>query len=318
MKAIVAAFLLAPAQAGAFVLSFPVDCTLNDTCFIQQYTDRDPSPAARDFTCGPLSYDGHKGTDFALTALTDMEHGVSVLAAAAGTVRATRDGMADIATNAPNAPDITDRDCGNAVVITHESGWETQYCHLKRGTVSVQRGQVIVAGTRLGEVGLSGNTEFPHLHLSLRHNGAVIDPFSPTATETCGGGAPSLWSPDLPFQPGGLVSIGFDQAIPSFDAVKSGKAGNMTLSKTAAALVVWAHMFGTRPGDTVTFLLSGPQGQVLRESATLNKTQARSMRAFGKRLRAESWPSGAYHATVTYTREDTILSHKDLTLILLP
>jgi len=163
-----AAPLLAPAQAGAFTLSLPVDCTLNETCFIQQFTDRDPSPKATDYTCGPLSYDGHKGTDFAVPTLRDMENGVTVLAASPGTIRATRDGMPDIASNAPNAPDITNQDCGNAVVITHAGGWETQYCHLKRGSVVVTRGQTVSAGTPVGQIGLSGNTEFPHLHLSPR------------------------------------------------------------------------------------------------------------------------------------------------------
>lgn len=45
--------LLAPASAGAFSLTFPVDCTLTETCFIQQYVDHDAGPQARDFTCGP-------------------------------------------------------------------------------------------------------------------------------------------------------------------------------------------------------------------------------------------------------------------------
>jgi hypothetical protein len=310
--------LLAPAQAGAFSLSFPVDCTLTESCFIQQYTDRDPTPAARDFNCGPLSYDGHKGTDFALPALSDMERGVSVLAAASGTVRATRDGMVDIAANAPNAPDITDRDCGNAVVITHEDGWETQYCHMKLGSIAVQQGETIAAGIRLGDIGLSGNTEFPHLHLSLRKNGAVVDPFSPNATETCGEAAPSLWSPALPFQPGGLIEIGLTQEVPSFDDVKSGRARNEALPLLAPALVLWAHVFGTRPADEILFSLTGPDGEVLRETVAMTKIQARAMRAIGKRLRAPNWPPGPYNATVTYMRNGEALSQKTRVITLLP
>jgi len=92
---------------------------LEKTCFIQQYTNRGPSLKAADFTCGPLSYDGHKSTDFALPTLADRENGVTVTAAATGVVRAIRDGMADIAAN---APDITNRDCGNAVVLSHDGG----------------------------------------------------------------------------------------------------------------------------------------------------------------------------------------------------
>lgn len=318
MKALALTLLLAPAQAGAFSLAFPLDCKLGDTCFIQQFTDRDPTPAARDFTCGPLSYDGHKGTDFALPTLADMARGVTVLAAAPGTVRATRDGMADIAANAPNAPDITDRDCGNAVVITHTDGWETQYCHLKQGSLRVKPGDTVAAGTALGQIGLSGNTEFPHLHLSLRHNSAVVDPFSPGDTASCGTTSPSLWSPPVPMQPGGLVDAGFATAIPDFEAVKAGTAQNPTLGAHSPALVLWAHVFGTRPGDRLTLTLTGPKGEILSETITFDKTQARAMRAIGKRLRGPNWPSGAYQGQLTYRRGTTELGHRSLTLKVLP
>ncbi len=63
------AILLAPAQAGAFDLALPLDCDMTDTCFIQQYLDHDPGPGAIDYTCGPLAYDAHEGTDFALPTL---------------------------------------------------------------------------------------------------------------------------------------------------------------------------------------------------------------------------------------------------------
>jgi len=316
--ALLATLLWAPAQAGAFLLTFPVACTLGDTCFIQQYTDRDPSPKSSDFTCGPLSYDGHKGTDFAVPTLADMENGVTVTAAATGVVRATRDSMADIAANAPNAPDITDRDCGNAVVLTHEGGWETQYCHLKRGSVLVRPGQTVAVGAPLGQIGLSGRTEFPHLHLSLRQNGQVIDPFSPGDTNTCGVSTPSLWSPALPFQPGGVIDAGFATDIPGFDLVKQGGAGLQTLPQSAPALVLWAHVFGSQAGDRLTFTLNGPDGEVLRETVTLDKTQARTMRAIGKRSRGQNWPIGTYKGTITMLRGSIEISQKTLSLTIAP
>jgi len=58
--------LAATSASGEFVLEFPLDCTLDETCFIQQFVDNDPSAIATDFACGSLTYDGHKGTDFAL------------------------------------------------------------------------------------------------------------------------------------------------------------------------------------------------------------------------------------------------------------
>ncbi len=71
---------LAP-PAGAFDLAFPAGCTLGQDCYIQQYHDHDPGPEATDYTCGPLSYDGHDGTDIALPTRAAMAAGVAVLAA---------------------------------------------------------------------------------------------------------------------------------------------------------------------------------------------------------------------------------------------
>jgi hypothetical protein len=310
--------LLAPASAGAFSLTFPVDCTLTETCFIQQYVDHDAGPQARDFTCGPLSYDGHKGTDIAVPTLADMEKGVTVRAAAAGTVRATRDGLPDIMANAPDAPDINGQDCGNGVVLAHPEGWETQYCHLKRGSIKVRQGQSVSIGTPLGQIGLSGNTEFPHLHLSLRHNGQVVDPFSPTDIASCDAPAPSLFSPALPFQAGGLIAVGFGPAIPNFDAVKSGTAVNARLPQTAPVLALWAHLFGTRPGDRLIFTVTGPDGQILHETVTLSKTQARAMRTIGKRRPPKGWPKGSYTGIVAHQRGLETLGQKAVTVEILP
>ena len=87
--------LAASPVAGAPLLQQPIDCELGETCYIQNYVDADPSSDYADFACGKLSYDGHKGTDFALPTLADMQRGVDVLAAAPGRVLGTRDGMKD-------------------------------------------------------------------------------------------------------------------------------------------------------------------------------------------------------------------------------
>jgi len=41
-----------PAVAQDLRLGLPIDCTLGDTCYIQNYVDNDPSEAALDFQCG--------------------------------------------------------------------------------------------------------------------------------------------------------------------------------------------------------------------------------------------------------------------------
>jgi murein DD-endopeptidase MepM/ murein hydrolase activator NlpD len=120
IRALAPLLMALASPAGAFELAFPAGCTLGQDCYIQQYHDHDPGPEATDYTCGPLSYDGHDGTDIALPTRADMAAGVAVLAAAPGVVKGLRDGVADA------APFPTGQDCGNGVVIDHGNGWETQ------------------------------------------------------------------------------------------------------------------------------------------------------------------------------------------------
>ena len=63
------------------------------------------------------------------------------------------------------------RDCGNAIILDHGNGWETQYCHLKEGSLDVQRSMPVKAGDKIGEVGMSGRTVFPHLHFECALSG---------------------------------------------------------------------------------------------------------------------------------------------------
>src|SRR5688500_17564596 len=121
-------FFFQPLTAGAqsTELGLPIGCEMGHTCVIQQYIDRDPSPNARDYECGTLTYDGHNGTDFRLPTMAAQRAGINVLAAADGVVLRSRDGMSDISISAADAPSVADRECGNGLIISHGDGWETQ------------------------------------------------------------------------------------------------------------------------------------------------------------------------------------------------
>ena len=296
--------------AGAFELAFPVDCTLGATCHIQQYADHDPGPGARDFTCGPLSYDGHDGTDIALATRAEMAAGVSVLAAAPGRVKGMRDGIADF------APVIADKECGNGLVIDHGDGWETQYCHMKQGSVAVQTGDLVETGTPLGQVGQSGMAEFPHMHLSVRHNGEKLDPFSLTPT-TCGAAADDLWTVDPLIEPGGLLKTGITDRVPDYDAIKAGLP-SPDLPGDAPALVLWTYLFGSQPGDAIVFTLNGPEGDILTERVVLEKAQAQAFRAVGRKLKTAAWPQGKYSGTAVLIRDRVELERQTVILTVGP
>lgn len=296
--------------AGAFELAFPVDCTLGETCYIQQFPDHDPGPGATDFTCGPLSYDGHDGTDIALPTRMAMAAGVNVLAAAPGVVKGIRDGIADF------APEVPGKECGNGVVIGHGQGWETQYCHLKMGSLAVKPGDQVETGAILGQVGQSGQAAFPHMHLAVRHQGRELDPFAPEAS-ACGVAGDDLWAEDPLVLPGGLLALGIADQVPEYDAIKAGLA-SPDLPSHAPALVLWVYGFGFRAGDAVLLTLTGPEGEVVTERVLMEKTQALAFRAVGRKLKTESWPTGTYSGTAKLIRDRQELDHQSLSLTVTP
>jgi len=307
------AALAAGPGAAEIRLVPPVDCILGDTCHIQNYVDRDPGPGAQDFTCGPLVYDGHNGTDFAVATLAEMAAGVAVLAPAAGTVTGIRDGMADIAFNAPGAPPLEGRDCGNGVAIDHGQGWTTQLCHLKQGSVSVKPGDTVALGQAVGLIGLSGRTEFPHVHMTLRKDGAVVDPFRPDDPTSCGADpGPGLWADPIAYVSGAITAAGLAPAPPDYAQVLAGLPTPEPLPQRAEALVIWALMLGPRAGDTLSMRLTGPNGVIVEQNATVERTQARAFRFSGRKLRGATWPTGEYTGTVELQRDGQVLDRAEV------
>ncbi|WP_235857732.1 M23 family metallopeptidase [Marimonas lutisalis] len=301
-------------RADAPRLALPIDCDLGQTCYIQNFVDADPGPGYADFTCNKLSYDGHKGTDFALPSRADMARGVRVHAAAPGRVVGLRDGMADGAFLA-DPGSVDGRECGNGVAIDHGDGWRTQYCHMRFGSIAVSQGQQVDTGDVLGLVGLSGKTEFPHLHLSVRHNGAVVDPFKPDGAARCGTVPENtLWQSPPDYVPGGVLAVGFADHVPDYDAIKAGTAAAAGLPGDAPALVVWGLGFGGRAGDAVQIDITGPDGFHHRHLHDLSKPTALYFRASGKKRSTSAWPPGSYHGTVTLQRDNQTLSQASTTI----
>ena len=295
-------------------LAWPVACTLGETCYIQNLVDRDPGPGARDVTCESRTYDGHTGTDIALPTLADQAAGVDVFATLPGTVVALRDGMEDrLQPRDGTGPDIAGRECGNGVLLHHDGGWESQYCHMAQGSLTVAEGDTVAAGDPLGLVGLSGNTEFPHLHLVIRRDGEVIDPFDPDGSWACGEEpSPALWAAPLP--EGRLIGAGLSNGVPTFDAIT---AGEVDLPPTRTTpLVLWAYFHGTRAGDVIRLAISDGTDVLFETDEIQESPLARGFRAGGRRAPEGGWPAGRYLGTALLLRNGAVLDRAETEVIL--
>jgi murein DD-endopeptidase MepM/ murein hydrolase activator NlpD len=166
-----------------FTLKMPLDCTIGMDCWVLNYPDAGTPEdgKATDPSCLSQTYEDHKGTDIALPDKAAMDRGVNALAARDGIVKIVRDGEED---HFPLSPEqlakikADKKECGNAVLIDHGEGWQTMYCHLKRGSIVVKPKQQVKAGEKIAQVGASGMTQFPHLHIGVIRDKDVIDPFT--------------------------------------------------------------------------------------------------------------------------------------------
>ena len=289
-------------------LAIPIECAVGQDCFIQQYVDIDPGSGARDYTCGSATYDGHKGTDFRVRTMADVARGVAVLASADGTVKGVRDGVPDrLVLNAADRAAVQGRECGNGVVVDHGGGWETQYCHMKRGSVSVTRGETVKSGQRIGLVGASGHAQFPHVHMSVRYRGKVVDPF---ASDQSGGAcaiqnANSLWRATV------RDTLGYGSAQPLMVGFASGPVRAEGLVRSlppspqadATAIVAYGWVINLRKGDRVRVVLDGPTGALADNTiAAVDRAKAQYVAFAGKKRPAKGWPKGIYTALLEVIR----------------
>lgn len=64
---------------------------------------------------------------------------------------------------------------GKHVIVTHANGYKSLYAHMSK--ILVSEGQMVSAGLTLGEVGSTGRSTGPHLHLEIRdEEGRAVNP----------------------------------------------------------------------------------------------------------------------------------------------
>ncbi len=311
MRLLALMLLISPVAAQADAprdLLVPIDCAPGVDCWIVRHVDHDPGPGVRDYACGKLAGDGHKGSDFAIRDLAALVAGVEVRAAAAGRVDGLRDGMPDQALDAAGRAALGGRSCGNGIRLDHGGGWSTWYCHLRRGSLMVEEGDRVAAGQALALVGLSGETTFPHLHFDVRQGDRAVDPFVGTGQPGCGAAERPLWRADvaalLAYQPVLLVNAGIAPAPPEAEDARRGYHARDALAVTSRVLELWVDAYWVEPGDRVAFSLTGPGGApVLAQTVELERGFPHWFQFVGARRPGAAWPARTYVGEVTLRRD---------------
>ena len=305
--------LVFASPALALELELPVTCTVGTDCWVQQYADHDPGKGATDFACGVASYDGHDGTD--IRALNTASR-IDVVAAAAGTVKAVRDGVADnlVKTEADRAA-VSKIECGNGVVVAHEDGWETQYCHLRKGSVVVKAGDQVQVGTKLGVIGYSGEAAFPHVHLSVRKDGKKVDPFSADGMTDCKAADKSLWSgaaqKTLAYQGNAVLLMQWAERVYEPDEVDSGALAVRDPQADWPALVVHAEAINLYADDTLVLTVKIPGQEPVVNRIVMERNRALQRLHAGKKKRGD-WPKGLYESRFEVVRQGVVMLEKTL------
>lgn len=300
---------IAASHDGRPSFALPLDCDMGSVCAVQHYIDYDPGPGARDHTCGTTTYNGHKGIDMRLPTYALMRQGVAVIAAAPGIVKATRDGMRDVALKDSELGTVKGREAGNAVIVDHGNGWVSQYSHMRRGSIAVKKGQKIKIGDKLGLVGLSGKTQFPHLHFGVRYRGKTLDPFTGLEPGSgCGNNGSSLWNvaaqAALAYRVGGPLDFGFSSEKPNYRQALTGDYDQTIFAADSPVLIFWALSWGLRKDDQETIRVIGPDGRIfVKDNFTVPKNKAQWFRSIGKRRKARAWPTGIYRGEYLVRRK---------------
>lgn len=293
----------------------PVKCKIGDNCFLQNLVDMDTSQKVHDTLCQGATYDGHKGIDIRVKTTEVMDRGVTVVAAADGVVLGTRDGMDDVLVKGRELPEaIKGRECGNGLAIRHSGGLVSQYCHMKRGTVAFKKGDRVKQGEAVGQIGLSGHTQFPHLHFTVRREGEVIDPLSGKVPRS------DFCPSDLSFQDSFfsqpvtdaliqsrnvIFDVGLSGEIPDLDQMVFGKKPKVA-SVDLPITIGWVWVINLEKGDTIRSVIRTQDGAVFSQSQSepQDRHKAQYFHYSGKKRPATP---GTYTMDVSIIRDGSIV-----------
>jgi hypothetical protein len=253
--ALLATFALIPCGslfAQPFVI--PIEGVEGQDWSIVEYVDLQAGTGKRDYRGGVYTSDGKKGLDFLISNFVAMDSGVLVVAAGPGTVIAAVDGKADRILNPSLATDE-----GNFIRIRHRNNVITTYRNLRRNSVAVSVGSVVVAGQAIAQVGSSGPSYWPHLGFEITQNGNVIEPQL----------QPGVWWTTAPGYTNDFLSV-LDFGLTDHEPKKAEYARRPADVTTfyrdspdrSRSIVLWTMVTGLRGGQPFQYRVLRPDGSV--------------------------------------------------------
>ncbi len=298
-------------------LEFPVSCRLEENCRVVNYPDLNPTKDIKDYKNRKITYDGNKGTDIAVQSFMDLKNGVAILAAQDGKVIFVRNTIED---NYPFGLRDNDKDtpfCGNFVLIEHNNGWKTAYCHLKKDSITVKPGDFTPQGKQIGEMGLSGQTGFPHLYFAVLHHKSYFDPFS--GQELTGKSEKKEYKPfwsvsaaeKLKYRDVIITNTGISIEDPTLYSIRQGKYEKIEIMNEEPEIFIWVHGFHFKKNDLIKITLQNPDQKIILDDFTrINSDQMEGLISFKKPKEDKTWLPGVYTGKIKYIKPDLKLLYE--------
>lgn len=303
-------------------MRMPLECDYGKDCFIQNYVDIDSTSDHLDYKCGYLTYNKHKGTDFRLKDLSELKKGVNVLAVQDGVVKAIRDDQPDFAYLEKKFELLKGKECGNGVAIQHQNGYISQYCHLLKNSVTVQEGDKVEKGQAIGLVGMSGNTEFPHIHVGIRKNDNPIDPFTglnPTSNYDCGDFNEEDYKPlwdsttirKLKYIDTAILNFHSTDKKPTKLLARTGRYRENEINETSDKLILWADIMGVKKDDIIKLEILDQDKKLFNFEKTLEKKYVLYFVFAGKKLENLNLKKGLYTTKISIYRNNNLILNQE-------
>lgn len=238
-------------QADDFKLQFPVNCQLNNDCFILSYPSH---PDNLDYSCGTLTQEKYPATNIALANEKQMTKGFEVVAVADGVVKKVTGTIQDIPYKEKHNPEyaLNNDICGNGIVIDHNNGWQSFYCYLKQASIKVLPETKVKAGQVIALVGQSGYVGMPMLGFTIASNGQSMDPFMSKSTlEPCSKEPSSqMWQEPIAYKPHGVIDSGFTRrSVELVDVISADPVLEEPLTKDDNIMIFWTQAYGVQDND---------------------------------------------------------------------